>query len=262
MAIEIKPYNDDMTNAVIDFNKRLKKGGATFNFPESNIPEWLPKIENRKIYQEYFLAVEKESVVRGGYILKHQDFSFKGDILSIGIPQYPLSEGIIDKSYNIVVIQLLTDSLKRQPLLYGLGIGGYEYPIYKIHKALGWCSFTIPFYFKVNHPFKFLRKIVHLRKKKLYRLLLDLLAITGTGWLVIKSMQFLLMGKQPNENSISIEIVENFSIWADELWEECKSKFSMIAVRNSNILNILYPSDCDRFIRLKISLNDRVIGWV
>jgi len=262
MAIEIKPYTDDLVSAVIDFNKRLKKGGASFRFSESNIPKWLPKIEKRKIYQEYFLAVENDSVVRGGYNIKHQEFSFKGNILSIGVPQYPLSEGIINKSYNIVGLQLLTDSLKQQPLLYGLGIGGHEYPIYKIHKALGWSSFTVPFYFRVNHPYKFFRQIEYLRKIKFYRLLLDLLVITGIGWLVIKSIQFLLMKKKTDENSISSEIVDNFSIWADKLWEECKNKFSMIAVRDSNILNILYPSNSDRFIRLKISLNNFVIGWV
>ena len=35
----------------------------------------------------------------------------------------------------------------------------------------------------------------------------------------------------------------------------------MVAVRTSNILNILYPSDNQRFIRLKVSVNECVIGW-
>lgn len=262
MSIVIKPYSKDLIEAVIDFNERLKKGGSTFRLPRSNIPEWLPKIENRKIYQEYLLAIQDNSIVRGGYCLKHQEFSFNGDIIPIGVPIFPLSEGIIDKTYNFVALQLLTDALKRQPLLYGLGLGGKEEPIYKIYKALGWSIISIPFYFKVNHPVNFLRKISYLRKKRFNKLMLDFLAITGFGFIVIKLIQFLLTNKENNKNSLSFEIVKTFSTWTDELWEECKTLFSMIAVRDSNVLNILYPSDNDKFIRLKISLKNCVIGWV
>ena len=54
MGIEIKPYADDKKGNVIDFNMRLKAGGASVSFSESNIPKWLPKIDDRKIFQEYF----------------------------------------------------------------------------------------------------------------------------------------------------------------------------------------------------------------
>ena len=92
--------------------------------------------------------------------------------------------------------------------------------------------------------------------------MLDFLAITGFGFIVIKLIQFLLTNKENNKNSLSFEIVKTFSTWTDELWEECKTLFSMIAIRDSNVLNILYPSDNDKFIRLKISLKNCVIGWV
>ena len=174
MHIEIKPYTNRMIDAVIAFNKRIKKSGSVFRFPESNVPSWLPKIKNRTIYQEYFLALEDKSVVRGGYVLKQQDFLLAGDILTVGVPQLPISEGIIDRRYNMVGLQLLTHSLERQPILYALGLGGYENSIHKIHKALGWYTFTIPFYFIVNHPYKFFRQIVYLRKTTLKKLLLDL----------------------------------------------------------------------------------------
>ena len=52
MSIVIKHYSKDLIEAVIDFNERLKKGGSTFRLPRSNIPEWLPKIENRKIQRK------------------------------------------------------------------------------------------------------------------------------------------------------------------------------------------------------------------
>jgi hypothetical protein len=262
MQIKIKPYSKDMIEPVIDFNQRLAKEGLIFKLPKTNIPEWLPKIENRNIYQEYFLAIQNDSIVRGGYTLKHQEFSFNGEIISIGVARAPLSEGIIDNAFNLVALQLLTDALKKQPLLYGLGLSGGEEPINKIYRTLGWPIISVPFYFKVNNPSNFLRDITFLRRTRFNKLLFDCFAITGIGFIVIKLIQYLLRKVENNENSLSIEIVEEFSMWADKLWEECKNKFSMIAVRDSNVLNILYPRDNDRFIRLKISFKDCVIGWV
>ena len=187
--------------------------------------------------------------MRGGYILKHQKFSFNGKIISIADYQQPLSEGIIDKNYNFVGIQLLIDALKRQPLLLAMGMGGYSEPLPKMLKALHWKMYSVPFYFKVIRPFNFLREITFLRKSKFRRVLMDLLAITGIGWISIKLFQTILKKRDSEKNSISVEIVNDFSDWADKLWNISKSVYSMIAVRDSVTLNILYPSDSKRFYR-------------
>lgn len=261
MGIEIKPYTENLISAVREFNVRLKTGGTTNKFPESNIPTWLPKIGNRKIYQEYFLALENGSTVRGAYILKHQDFSSKGHIISIGNYQLPISEGIVNKAYNLVGIQLLSNALKKQPLLFALGMGDYEQPLPKMLKAMGWSMYSVPFFFKVNHPHRFLRNIMFLRKTKLKKILMDFLAVTGFGWVAIKLLQTLLRKKRLRNNLVSLEKGSDFSGWADELWNDCKSKFSMIAIRDSITLNILYPKNSKRFIRLKVLQNHKAVGW-
>lgn len=261
MEVEIKPYTKDLVNSVKDFNTRLKKGGQSVKFPESNIPEWLPKIDERKIYQEYFLAVENGLTVRGAYCLKKQEFSFEGDVISIGNFQSPVSEGIINKAYNPIGIKLLADVLKRQPLLYVLGMGGYEYPFPKMLRAAGWSLISVPFFFRVNHPYKFLRRNKYLRKTKFRGLLLDIFAHTGLGWIAIKLLQAFLKLNTEKKISASYEVVDHFSHWADELWNICKDKFSMIAVRDKNTINILYPENNKKFIRLKILLNNRIVGW-
>ncbi len=261
VIVEFKSYTKDFVAAVKEFNARLKASGEVFTFPESTISKWLPKIDGRKIYQEYFLAVQNDSTVRGGYILKHQTFSFSGEIISIGNYQLPLSEGIVDKRYNIIGIQLLMDALKRQPLLFSLGMGGYEERLPKMLKAMGWSMYTVPFFFRVNSPFRFLRNIRFLRKTRIRRLLLDFLAVTGIGWIIIKLFQAVIAGKSLQKNSASVEVVGDFSSWADELWNVCKGTYSMMAVRDMNTLKILYPSDSKRFIRLKISQDNKDIGW-
>jgi hypothetical protein len=261
MGIEIKPYTEDWISAVKDFNIRLKAGGVSFRFPESNIPQWLPKIDNRKIYQEYFLAVENNLTVRGGYILKHQAFSFKDGVISIADYQLPLSEGIVNKAYNLVGIQMLMNALKRQPLLFALGMGGYERPLPKMLKTMGWSMYSVPFFFKVNRPLHFLRNTTYLRRTRFRSLFIDILAITGLGWIAIKLLQTILEKKSLQNNYTSVEVVNDFSFWADELWNICKNDYSMIAVRDSITLNILYPSNSKRFIYLKNIHDDEVLGW-
>ncbi len=262
MAVEIRPYTEKMINAVKDFNVRLKAAGAPKpnEFPQSHVPGWLPMVDDRKIYQEYFLALEGEAV-RGAFILKHQEFSFKGQIKPVADYQLPISEGIINREYGLVGIQLLTNALKRHPLLFALGMGGYEQPLPKMLKAMGWSMCSVPFFFKVNHPLPFLRNITFLRKTKLRSLFMDFLAVTGLGWVAIKLLQTILRKKRLKDNSVSVEKIDQFSDWADELWNECKNEFSMIAVRDSTTLNILYPSNGKRFIRLKVSQGGQAVGW-
>jgi hypothetical protein len=262
VSIEIKPYTEDLIDAVKDFNLRIREGGFHWRFPESHISEGLPKIGNRKIYQEYFLALENDSIVRGGYILKHQEFSFKGKIISVGDYQLPLSEVLINKKYSRVGKQLLTNALKKQPLLYTLGMGGFENRLPRALKSAGWSLCAVPFFFKVNHPFRFFKNITYLRKTKLKSLFLDFLAITGLGWIAVKLLQILRQKRKMKGGSVSLEVVDDFSGWADELWDECKDKFSMIAVRDSTTLNILYPSTSKRFTRMKVLQGHKLVGWI
>ena len=63
MGIKIIPYSENMIESVIDFNQRLAECGSIFKLPETNIPRWLPKIDDRKIYQENFLAIQNDSIV-------------------------------------------------------------------------------------------------------------------------------------------------------------------------------------------------------
>ena len=76
-----------------------------------------------------------------------------------------------------------------------------------------------------------------------------------------KLFQFFLKREKKRNNSISCVEVYEFSSAVNDLWKKCKSKYAMIAVRDKNTLNILYPSNSDRIIRLEILENDIVIGW-
>ena len=172
----------------------------------------------------------------------------------------PISEGIVDKRYSLVGPRLVHDALQKQPLLYGLGIGSREAAVARVLEAMGWTLRAVPFFFKVRNGFRFLRNIQHLRTTRTRRLLLDVAAYSGAGF-VGAMMARVLLARRHRVQPVSAQPVSEFSAWADDLWQVCKDHYSMIAVRDADVLNILYPSIDPRFIRLKVLEGRRITGW-
>ncbi len=259
MPIAIVPYEHKHIDAVKQFNQRLSAKGITMRFPETEAPNWLPKVGNREIYQEYFLAMDGD-IVRGGYILKHQQFELRGERVDIGNYQLPISEGIIDTRFGYVALSLLSDAIRRQPLLYCLGLGGYEQPITRLLQGMGWEMVLVPFYFKVLRPAKFLRQISFLRSTPFRRLLLDTLALSGIGWAMIKFRQLLqrrLLGLRAH----AAANIGPFESWADRLWQDARSNFVMSAIRDGEVMDILYPESDNRFKKTRETSDGRTVGW-
>ncbi len=261
MPIVVKPFTDEHIPAVREFNKRIEAGEISYRFPESPIPRWLPYQDSSPVYQEYFVALEGETV-RGAYIVKPQAFSCNGELTMIADYELPISEGIVDSRYALVGLLILIDALKRQPLLFALGMGSYQEEIARMLKTMKWSLVSCPFYFKVNHPFRFLREIVFLRhKRRAIRMMLDALAFSGLGWMVIKSLQSVKRLTRRAAVGLTCEEVPTFSSWADEIWKRSKARYAMIAVRDAVVLNTLYPSGNERFRRIKVLRQGEVIGW-
>lgn len=260
MPIVIQPYREEHQPAVLEFNQRLTSGGADPNlvFYRFAQPRWLPHTDGAKLYQEYFVALDN-GVVRGGYALKQQDFSFAdGTIHNVAYYHHPLSEGIVNKSYAALGGMLLKDALGRSPLLYCLGMGGYDRPLPKMLVRLGWANFPVPFYFKVVHPNRFFKEMQALRKSAFRKLLLNLAAFTGTGWAGMKAIQGL---RTLRIAPFTAEQVEDFSDWVDPLWERAKHQYVITAVRDQQTLRTLYPATDTHFTRLRVRRSGQDIGW-
>ncbi len=168
MAIVIQPYRPEHEPAVAEFNQRLRQAGEDENlvFYRWAEPRWLPRSAESRIFNEFFVAVDG-GIVRGGYALKTQDFFFPdGQIRSIGYYHHPLSEGIVNKAHAIVGTLLLRDAMQRAPLLYCLGMAGYENPLPQMLIRLGWAHCLVPFFFRVVNPSRFLRNMQTLRSSR------------------------------------------------------------------------------------------------
>jgi hypothetical protein len=260
MSITVVPFTEDREEAVRQFNRRLREGGAESQFPASHVPDWLPKTEGRTICQEYFLALDDADVVRGGYVLKSQEFFIDGQVRTIADLRLPLSEGIVDPDFNFLGLQLVTNALARQPLLFAMGMGGYSQALPQLLKAMRWSIGPVPFLFRVVRPGAFLRNITALRTSTLRRIACDVAASTGLGWLALKSTAMLRPAYRLPP-SITWEEVDELGEWTDTIWNAAKDDYTLAAVRNGSVLRALYPREDKRFIRLRVSRAGKPIGW-
>ena len=263
MKIAIQPYTREWEPAVADFNQRLEpqRTPVHFQFPERCVPDWLPPREGCRIWQEYFLAIEDETTVRGGYILKTQDFWVDGRVEAISDLQLPLSEGIVNRRYTPLGIQLVLDALKRQPLLYGLGMGGLETPLPGLLRSLKWSLCLVPFFFRVVRPTRFLRGLPLLRTSATRRLGLDLLAVTGAGWLGTCLVQGLAARRMRGAAACDVEPQLGFGDWADEVWEASHPQYALVAIRDRTNLEALYGKAFPGLIFLRMTRDRKNIGW-
>ena len=239
MSLRIVPYTADHVAAVREFNRRLAPQGLDeLQFPETPRPDSLPGME-------LFVAVE-EGAVRGGYILRRQQFRVMGEDVPVAHYRLPLSEGVIDRKYAMLGLRLVRDALARQPRLYALGMGGEQHPLPQMLKRLAWRMCAVPFYFKVVHPFRFLREIRALRTTSARRLILDVAAYSGAGWLGLR-----LMGHARRAGTVRPETPATFAGWADGVWEASRDGYAMLASRDSKTLDALYPPEDERFLRIR-----------
>jgi hypothetical protein len=259
MDLRIAPYEERDVPAVRAFNERLARGGSAWRFPTSPVASWLPKLEGRRIWREMYLAREGEAV-RGAYVLKHQEFTLgDGERRWIGCLQLPLSEGIVERRYAMVGVTVVKDAVARSPLLYTLGGGGFDQPLLRMQKALGWALHEVPFFFKVRRAAPFLRNIRPLRTSRARALALDTLAASGLGAVGLRVADLAVTRARAPRGAV--EPVDRFGSWADALWERARGAYSLLAVRDAEALDLLYPESDARFLRLRVSEPDGPIGW-
>ena len=203
------------------FNLRLRAGGEQYwTFPESHVPRF-PKLPNRNPYQEFFLAWDLGEV-RGGYLLTHSRFAIRGESTWIACgAQLNMSEGIVNRAYGITGALNVRDALKRQPLLYGLGIGGFEEPQAKLLAAMdGLCVLSrfslgtesIALLRQHCLPAQKSRDTTHVAGGTVHR--------PGMGG----STDCTFPARQKGRLNLTGTILR-FRPWADELWNKCKGSY-------------------------------------
>jgi len=260
MDVKIRPYAESMIPATKAFNGRLREAGVGRQFPEKHVSDELPKREGSSVYQEYYLAVDGDEV-RGGYVLRHQLFCFQGETVPGAFCRLSISEAVIDRRYDPVDAQVVRDAQNKRSVLVTTGVGGPEGQYAQLLRSLGWGLYPVPFLFKVLRPFRCLRGLVSFRRSAVRRMALDAAAFSGLGWLGLKTMQRVGQRPPPAAETTAWDEVPGFGDWADELWQDCRTGYAMVAVRDADVLTALYPENSGRFRRLRVTEKGQVIGW-
>jgi hypothetical protein len=244
MPLAVTLYTPAHVPAVRDFNRRLAAGGVTgFDFPETPDPRWMPDMD-------LYVAADGDNV-RGGYILRRQQFLVSGQPVQAAHYRLPLSEGAIDRAYASLGLRLVRDALARQPRLYAMGMGGWDKPLPQMLKALKWRMCEVPFHFKIVHPARFLRNIQPLRTSTARRWALDAAALSGAGWLGMKTLGW--SRRLPAQQH---ELAPSFHGWGDDVWQRSRDGYRLIGVRDAATLDALYPPSDSRFLRVRTAF-----GW-
>src|SRR5262245_24722276 len=230
MPLQVVPYTLDHIPAVREFNRRLKdRGAGEQSFPEIPHPEWMPGMH-------LYVAME-DGAVRGGYILRGQQFRASQRDIDADHYRLPLSEGLIDRAYAMLGLRLVRDALGLQPRLYAMGMGGWDKPLPQMLKRLKWRMCEVPFHFKIVNPGRFLRNIRVLRTSPLRRFAMDAAAMSGAGWIGMKAL-----GIARRLPRVAAELAPSFGSWADDVWMRSRSSYALMGVRDAATLNELYPS--------------------
>lgn len=257
MALAIAPYTEEWQPAVRAFNQRLADGGIRFRFPDRHActsPESLP------IVHRGFVAVQDGESVRGGYLVQEQDFLLDARRRRLAYLHLPLSEGLIDRRYSTLGVQLILHALKRQPLMFGLGIGGHDEAFARLVLALGWQMEPVPFLIKVLRPSRVARGLTALRGTPLRRVAGDAAAMTGVATLGAWLLQRRGGVRHPTSKG---EWVSSDVLYAaaDELWEQHRRHYRLIASRDAASLRQLYPAQPSRFLGWVQTSANRPAGW-
>jgi len=263
MPIVIQPYREEHQPSVKSFNQRLMTAiqGQDLAFYENWVPAWLPKVDGSPLYNQYFVALE-DGEVRGAYALKYERFFLAGQgEHTVACYHHPLSEGIADRKYSTVGSLLLRDALRREPMLYALGMGSLDRPLPAMLKAMGWSLSLVPFYFLVVHPYRFLRQLAVLRQSRWRRWFMDVGAFTGTGWAALTAWRSLKRLRGSNVGSFEVTEVDHFHDWADDLWREARDDYRLASVRDRDTLARLYPPSERQLTKLSVIQQGKPVGW-
>lgn len=255
MGVAIAHYTAELEPAVHAFNRRLEAGGIGFRFPAPPAPA----PAEAPLARHAFVAVENGTTVRGGYLLEEQDVWLRGRRARIGYLHLPLSEGLIERRFSAVGAQLLVHALKRQPRLFGLGIGSRDEAFARMIAALGWPVAEVPFFFRVVRPFRVSRGLRYARRTRGRGLALDLAAWSGAAWVGAR----LVHGRMPvlDDRTYRLEPVDSFTGWADAVWERCHGEYALIARRDEAALELRYPPHASRYLRLRLRRRGAPVGW-
>jgi hypothetical protein len=262
MPTLIREMLPEDAESIREFNSRLEKAGVAFAFPvdSSGLMHKDPGVDAP--YQAAYVLSDG-SAVRGGYILKSEQVFVGERSFSVGNYQLPLSEGIVDRKYAMVGVQLIKDALGRQSRLYCLGMGNTGRPLPRLLSKLGWTVSKVPFLFRIENARNFTKEIRWLRQHAGLRLLLDFARNSGTlaGIVGLARLRRRVFGLRAPAG-VSFAEVPDLSEEIDELFSSVRGDYGLMSDRRAAAMRARLPASDSKLLRMVLRKSGKVTGWV
>jgi len=115
MRVEFTPLDDSLVSACREFNERLRSHGEPpFLLPQAHAPRRVTRSLGGVEYTHY-VALDRTGMVRGGMLLMEQRGWLQNETIRLINIQSPLSEGLFDRRFSGVALQMLRFTLARSP---------------------------------------------------------------------------------------------------------------------------------------------------
>jgi hypothetical protein len=250
--MNIRFAEDSDLAAIARLNSRLKAGGREEEMPlNPALPgEARYRPEGFPIYRRIIIAEDGEEV-RAAIMLCHHNVFIHGERRDFCWTKMPLSEGTINLKYSLAIIQLMKKALSYQPFMMGVGAGTAESDGYRLFANLRWRYQSVPFFFFPVKVSRILRGLSYLKNnaKLRYGALFGAysgLGVGASGLLALRRK--FLTSLTDYEDSV----VESFDEWTDRIFDQSLSDYPVAIRSDATSLNIVYPPDDHRYIRLRV----------
>jgi hypothetical protein len=255
--------NSDLA-AVARLNSRLKAGGRDDEMPlDPALPgEAQYRPEGFPVYRRMIIAEDGQEV-RAAMMLCHHNIFINGMKRDFCWTKMPLSEGIVNLKYSLAIVQLIKRALDYQPFMMGVGAGNTTSEGHRFFATLKWRRQPVPFFFYPVNVSKVLRGLRYLKNNSMLRCGTLLGAYSGLG----AAVSGLLSLRRKIAISLSDcedSVVEGFDEWANHIFYNSLSDYPVAIRSDATSLNIVYPPNDQRYIRLKVKRKGAKteIGWI
>lgn len=261
MRITVRRFAAEDEPAIDRLNERLRAGGSNHRLYREDLSRNpTADLAIRPVNDSLWVAASGGEI-HGSAWLREQYFLVDGEQHRVGWMKYPVSESLVDAKYAGVPASMVFQLLRQQPCLMGIGMGGHDAPFARLLARAGWVASTIPLFFRVSRPFRFLRGMVYARRRKWWmRLGMDLAAWSGLGWLAHAVAVRTARVDAPADLTATVE--PRFAPWADDAWQRIAGAYGALAVRDAKTLDFTFPASFPGLLRIRVRSGDTELGWV
>ena len=257
--MDIRPYQQQDRTEAMKLEIRLRAHDTSLSFP---IIDRADEVDFEQPSQIQLIVAADDAGIHGGYYMRCDHYRIAGIPHQLFYFGYPISEGVVNKRYAALGLQLQIDIEKRAQLAYGLGGGGMDSQVNQLKQRGGWSARNIPCLLYINQPEKVLRELPSLHRNGMRSLAAKTLACSRAGKLSLTAAKLMRsFGNSRRNHKEAYEIVETMPHWIDEFYERCAKSYNLLSRRDRKALDVRFPNSSSLLSRGIVREGGKNLGW-